>query len=133
LLGLSARWDAIQTIAAGGYPNFEMDSVGAGFLLARQVGRSGALGLDAGATVLLLTEVQSVQQGKVEQSGQGTDVRLGTVLRGSLGAGPWRWQLEVEGEISPTRLRRDLRLGGDFPSLPVWSLGLGAGFLWAGP
>jgi hypothetical protein len=133
MLGLVARWDAWQVPTSTSPPLFEMDTLGAGFTVARRERVTESLHLDAGATTMLVTESQSAQAGTGERAGSTTDARLGLVGRAHWGKSPLRGMLLLEGEVSPARLRRTLRIDDQLPALPAWSLGLGAGVSWGEP
>ena len=57
----------------------------------------------------------------------------GSFARLVLGDGPMRFLTELDGEVSPTRLRRETRIDPMLPPLPTWSVGGSLGAEWAGP
>jgi hypothetical protein len=131
LLGLTLRWDPFQALIGATAPkDLDMESVGAGFFLARNVLASRSIGLDVGANALLLAEMQNFRGPKTEHEAVESDVRLGVFSRLSLGQSPWRWAVSIDAEVSPLRLRRARRLDALAPTLPTWSLGLGLGACW---
>jgi hypothetical protein len=133
VLALLARWDAWQVPTSQSPPGFEMDTLGAGFSVARRIRAAEALRVDAGVTTMLVTESESFQGLTGERAGSTTETRLGVVGRAAFGASALRGMLVIEGEISPARLRRTLRLDDQLPALPAWSVGLGAGVSWGEP
>jgi hypothetical protein len=127
LLALSVRWDAFETLVDDAPRGFEMESVGAGFLLARNLFDTGKLALQVAGTAQLLAATQSIEIAEVETTETAVDARLGLQSRLLLGVSPLRWTLGLEGELSPMRLQRPLKL---YATLPSWSLGLGIGVAW---
>lgn len=132
-LALSTRWDAYQTVARPSVRSFEMDTVAAGFGVARRVLNAPSLRLDLGPNILLVNEAQSVESTEGEQAGSQADLRLGAVLRSWFGASSLRVVTQLDAEVSPTRLRRDIHVDASLPTLPTWSVGIGAGLGWATP
>jgi hypothetical protein len=130
LLGLMIRWDFFETLATDPLPLFEMDSVGVGFLFARRLGIARAVDLDIGGNALLMVQTQGATPSTVELSDADADVRVGLLARALFGQAQWRWTLSLETDFSPARLRRSNRVAANFPTLPVWSLGVGLGTLW---
>ena len=68
-----------------------------------------------------------------ERAGSIIDVRLGALTRAVFGSGPLRWTANVDGELSPARLQRELHVAPGLPKLPAWSAGVGGGLAWEGP
>ncbi len=133
LVGVSARWDAVQRPARRStLEGLAMDSFGTGFLVAGRVAGSNAVALDVGATTLLLVESQSHVKDGDDRAGSATDVRLGVVGRVHLGPRALRFTVAVDAEISPSRTRRTIRIDEALPPLPAWSIGLGLGATWGG-
>ncbi len=133
LFGLDARWDAFVVPFDKTLPGFEMDSLGAGFLVGRRASLSPFVTLDGGVTANLIVDTQSVQATDGEHSGQQADVRFGALARAHLGRAPLRWALSTELEVSPSRLRRHAQIDEELPVLPSVGLGLGLGAAWGGP
>lgn len=131
LVGTSARWDPMQTAPPGAANAFEMDTVGTGLFAARRF-RPWRGALDVGLSPRVVTESQSYQPGAstsetTEESGSQSDVRIGLFLRSTWSASSIRPFVEIDGEIAPSRLRRDVRLRPALPPLPAWSAGLVVG------
>jgi hypothetical protein len=133
LLGLTLRWEPLEVLVAPTAPqDLDMESVGAGFLVARSVFTASDPHLDLGANALWLAEKQRVLDTKPEHSAIASDLRVGLFSRLSFGGAPWRWVLSVDAELSPLSLRRARRIDSRAPTLPTWSLGLGVGASWTG-
>ncbi len=132
-VALAARWDGLVLPFGETLAGFEMDSVGAGFLVGRRARLAPALRLDAGVTTVLLVNAQSVQAPDGEHAGQQTDLRLGAFGRAHLGGSAVRLALSVEAEFSPSRVRRRPRIDAMLPPLPTYGFGLGLGASWSGP
>jgi hypothetical protein len=132
-LELAARWDAWQVPTRPAPRGFEMDTLGAGFVVVRHLPVSESFRADLGAETLLAIETQSVEGIASEVDRSMTDARLGVVTRAHFGKSPLHAMLALEGELSPGRLRRTLRLDDQLPPLPTWSIGLGAGVSWWEP
>lgn len=139
LFGMSVRWDVVQWKSDVAVSNFEMDTLGAGLSLARRF-RPSFGPIDLGLSPRLVAETQSFQ-GKPgasaaeqdEQADTQTDVRLGAFARAAFGNAPLRLFVELDGELSPGRLRRDIRIHPSLPPLPSWSAGIGVGVTWGEP
>jgi len=132
LLGAVFRWDFVGQKQAPLVSTFETETVGAGLLVARRIA-VGFGAADVGVTPRLASETQTYEAGAAENSLSATDVRLGVFGRLGFGKGALRGILALDAELSPTRLRRTLRLDALLPPLPAWSLGMSAGILWAAP
>jgi hypothetical protein len=130
--GVIARWQPSEVPAAGPQPDFEMESAGAGFAVARRVLKTGVLGLDAGATALVLVDTQSLEGRIPDEIGASTAVRFGVLLRALVGRLPWKLAPSLDADIAPSRLRRNTRLDAALPPLPTWSVALGLGATWVG-
>jgi hypothetical protein len=133
LIGIGARWDVFQTKSDVGLRHFEMDTVGADLFAARRF-RADGWSADLGLSSRLLVETQSFhpERGKEDTDAQ-SDMRLGPFLRVSVGRGSLRPIFVLDGEVSPSRVRRSIRVDEEFPVLPSWSLGLSAGVAWGRP
>jgi hypothetical protein len=105
-----------------------MESLGAGFVVARRFGTVPQF--DLGATASLLEEMQSTEDTSGEIAGSQTDIRVGVLGRMLFGRGALRGNVSVEADISPGRFRRTVRIDDALPDLPSWSLGLGVGATW---
>jgi hypothetical protein len=116
-------------------PDFEMESLGAGFSIGKRAFAAPGLGLDVGGSALLLAEKQSFAHRDVasapEVSDVEPDIRVGLFSRLSLGQSAWQWAVSLDAEVSPLRLRRARRIEPDAPTLPTWSVGLGLGAAWS--
>lgn len=132
LFGVVARWQPSEVPASGPQPGFEMESAGAGFAVARRVVKTGMLGLDAGATTLVLVDTQSLESRVPDEIGASTAVRFGVLLRALIGRSPWKLAPSLDADIAPSRLRRNERLDAGLPPLPTWSVALGLGATWVG-
>jgi len=130
LLALALRWEPAQALLARAPRGFEMDSVGAGFLISRRVLLAGPVHVECGVSSFLIGEIQSLTVAKREQTDSEADVRIGLFARLLLGRSAWRWALSLETDVSPLRLRRDLRVDPALPKLPNWSFGAGLGGAW---
>src|SRR5262249_49840811 len=130
LFALLVRWDPFEMLSGPPPPSFEMENVGAGFMVARRVGKSPQF--DLGATASLIEESQSTEDAGGETSGSQTDVRLGIITRLLLGgaSSAWHGTVSLEADVSPARLRRTIRIADALPDLPTWSLTLGVGVAW---
>lgn len=128
LFAISVRYAPFETVTKNAPPGFEMDSVGAGFLVARRLGRAPAV--DLGGVASFVEQTQSYTPSTVELTKSQTEVRFGVLSRIFFGQGALRGALSLEAEVGPGRLRRSTRLDGPFPLLPAWSLGLGIGGTW---
>lgn len=132
LLGALIRWDVIGSKSAPRVNVFEMETVATGLF----VGRRASLGfgtIDAGLSPRLAVETQTYETNGGEQSISATDVRLGGFARLALGRTAVRAILELDGDVSPSRLRRVAQLDPLLPPLPSWSAGFSLGLLWAAP
>lgn len=128
LLALSVRWAPFEALTSHPPAGFEMDSVGAGFVVARRLGESPQF--DLGATVTLLEEAQSYTVDSQEITRQTAEVRLGPLVRALFGRGRLRGSIGLDAELSPTRIRRPVRLDPALPPLPAWSIGVAVGVTW---
>ncbi len=131
LLGMTTRWDALEVINQPGIPGFELEAVGAGFLLARRVVERGGFALDTGGSVMVVGESEALVTSKGEDSEYTSDLRFGGMARACLGHTPLRFTIGLDAELSPTRIRRTIRLDPALPRLPTWSVGLALGATWS--
>lgn len=136
LFGMSVRWDVLQWKSDVAASNFEMDTLGAGLSVARRFRPSFGL-IDVGLSPRLVAETQSFEGTSPDEMGEQadtqTDVRLGAFMRTALSNAPLRLFVELDGELSPGRLRRDIRIHPALPPLPSWSVGIGVGVTWGEP
>ena len=133
LFGTQLRWDVIGGKSAPLVDVFEMETVLVGITVARRV-RVGFGSVDVGLSPRLAVETQTFETGTDgEQSFAATDIRLGAFTRVSFGTSAFRPMLEVDGDLSPSRLRRVAQLDPRLPALPSWSAGLSAGVSWTAP
>ena len=133
LLGVTGRWSVLETLARNDTASLKMDTVGAGFLVARRVARTPAIAFDVGAESLLVVDSANYRVEEDDRSASAMDLRLGIVGRLHAGVAPLRWTLAIDGELSPSRLRGAVRLDPALPSLPSWSAGLAVGACWSEP
>jgi hypothetical protein len=138
LFGVTARWDAVQGRSSTAVPNFEMDTLAVGVSVGRRWSEA-PLRIDVGVSPRLIAETQSYQANPAapseatEQAATQTDLRLGAFARIAFGRGAFRPLLELDAELSPSRLRRDIRIDPVLPPLPSWSAGISAGVAWGEP
>jgi hypothetical protein len=133
LLGTLIRWDVIGSKSAPLVDVFEMETVVVGIAVARRF-RLGFGSLDAGVSPRLAVETQTFESGAAgESSLSSTDVRLGAFGRVSFGKSALRPIVELDADVSPSRLRRVAQLDSRVPALPSWSAGLSAGLAWTAP
>ncbi|AKU94877.1 hypothetical protein AKJ09_01541 [Labilithrix luteola] len=131
LFGLTARWDVNQW-KEGAASGFEMETVGVGVGVGRRFG-IGGLDLDLGLSPRLVSETQTFESDGAENTASATDVRFGGFARLGLGRSKLRFALTLDGELSPSRIRRSIALDPALPSLPSWSAGLGIAVTWREP
>lgn len=139
LFGMTVRWDVLQWKSDVAVSNFEMETVVAGLSVARRFRPSFGL-LDVGLSPRLVAETQSFQgrpgapPAELDQEADTqTDVRLGAFVRTALSDAALRLFVELDAELSPDRLRRDIRIHPALPPLPAWSTGIGVGVTWGEP
>jgi hypothetical protein len=131
--GVVARWQPSEVPASGPQPGFEMESAGAGFVVARRVVKSRTVGLDAGASALVLVDTQSTETRVPDEVGTATDVRFGLLIRALIGTSPWKLAPSIDADLAPARVRRSVRVDPELPPLPAWSVALGIGGTWVEP
>lgn len=134
LFGAFGRWDVTQRFVRhpARYRGFEMDTLALGV----EAGRGGdVLGgrSELAGRLALVVEAQSFESLGGERAGTSTDARLGLVARFSPSRRSSRVLLALDGELSPSRLRRDLRTDPELPALPSFSIGLAVGYGWESP
>lgn len=133
LLGTLIRWDLLGSKNAPLVDVFEMETVVVGIVVARRAG-VGFGSLDVGLSPRLAVETQTFESGAAgESSLSSTDVRLGAFGRLSFGKSALRPIVELDADVSPSRLRRVVQLDPRLPALPSWSAGLSAGLAWTAP
>jgi hypothetical protein len=131
-LGLDVRWDAFES-KSGVNPDFEMESLEVGFTLTRRF-RFQSADIEVGLSPRVVDETQSDDALASEVTFATTDVRVGALVRASIGR-VYRVRpiVELDGELSPSRIRRLPKLDPNLPALPAWSAGLSLGVLWGDP
>jgi len=132
LLGLTLRWDPFDASIGATPPQFEMDTIGIGSVVARRTRAGKATHVDLGATAALVVESQASVMGGREINDSRTDLRFGLICRLLLGEGPWHWALSLQPDFSPADLRRPMRAAPSLGAVPIWSIGIGAGAVWGG-
>lgn len=132
LIGLGARWEVFQSRVSLPAPGFEMETLGMGLSLARRFRPSFGT-FDVGVEPRLLSETQSYLAKGGEIADSQTDVRMGVFARLAVGDASLRFFTDLDFELSPGRIRRDIRIDAALPPLPSWSAGLAAGVVWGEP
>lgn len=132
LFGIAGRWDVVQRSTRASTSTFEMETVAFGIELGRRV-PLGAGALDLGVAPRLVAETQTAESVDGEQSSSATDLRLGALARWAPAPAGFHFVVELDAELSPSRLRRSLRLDPALPALPAWSAGIALGVAWATP
>jgi hypothetical protein len=134
LLGMQARWEFFQTKLGSKPEGFEMQTVGAGLSVGRRV-ESTIGSFDFGISPGLLAETQTYSTAqRIEFSDTQTDVRLGLYAKLAFGhGGGFRPFLVFDADLSPVRIRREIRLANELPPLAAWSLGSSLGVVWGDP
>ena len=131
LIGTTFRWDVVQD-TAGRVMGFEMETVTigleAGYVLPLPFGA-----VDLGLCPRLLSETQTFENTSGETTRGAMDVRLGAFSRLRLGHSHFRPAIELDADLSPARLRREIRLDPLLPPLPSWSAGIGLALVWGAP
>ncbi len=131
-LGVGVRWEVIESKSGVG-PGFEMETLAVGFTLTRRF-RFRAGDIEAGLSPRIVDETQSDDAVASEATFAATDVRVGALARAAIGhAHRVRPLIEIDGEVSPSRIRRLPKLDPNLPALPAWSAGLSLGVLWGDP
>jgi hypothetical protein len=128
-LGIDARWEALEA-KSGADSTFEMETVAVGLTLTHEF-RAHALDIDVGLSPRLVDETQSDDAYANGNAFSTTDVRMAALVRATLGWTHVRPLVTLDGELSPTRVRRLPRLNRDLPPLPAWSAGLSLGVQWS--
>jgi hypothetical protein len=130
LFGIAARWQPSEVPASAPQKGFEMESAGAGFLVLYRVLHAPLVDLDAGGSVLMLVDTQSIDTRLPDEVGSSTDARFGALVRALFGKGGVRFAPSLDADIAPTRVRRNIHLKADLPPLPSWSVAIGLGVSW---
>lgn len=129
-LALAARWDGFQTVVRDRPRHLEMSTEGGGAWVLYRLSERPAIAVDAGFSLWLLAVMQTHSEGADERGGVVADVRAGTLVRASLGREALRTSVGLELELSRRRLRDELHLDEELPTLPAWSLGVTVGVAW---
>lgn len=130
LLALTGRYDGYQTVTDDRPRDFEMTTLGGGFSLMRELAAFEHSAFELGLTTWLLGETQAYTPDDVELAYSSFDVRLGATTRWVLGDRPLRYFVGFDAELSPARMRHELRVEPGLPALPGWSVGLAIGVAW---
>jgi hypothetical protein len=133
LFAVLARWQPSEVPAQRATEGFEMESAGAGFLVARRLLQTGWVALEAGASAMLLVDTQSIETRTPDEVGSAADARFGMLVRAPIGKGPWRFAPSIDADVAPSRIRRTTRIDPALPPLPKWSVGFGLGLNWTEP
>ncbi len=131
LLALTVRWEPTVVQTGASASKVEMDAAGGGFLFARRFTATPHTHIDTALTASVLMEAQSFEASDGEHAGSEAGLRLGLMSRALLGSSNPRWTFSIEGNVSPARLRRDLRIDEALPKLAAWELGAGFGASWS--
>jgi hypothetical protein len=131
VLGTGMRWDAFEHLAAAP-PGFETAAIALSLTAARRF-KPGDARLDVGVSPRFVTQTQTIQPPSGEVSDTDADVRPAAFARAVLGRGTLRFLLDADVEVSPLRLRREIRALAGFPLLPAWGAGLTLGLQWGEP
>lgn len=129
VVGVMVRWDAYGRLGSSDprYKGYEADAVALGL----SCGRTIAQGVDLGGRASLVVEGRSVETSNGEVTSQTTDARIGAYGRWMPGRSQ-KWFVVVDGEVSPTRLRRTLVVHDALLALPAFGVGLAFGAAWEG-
>ncbi|MBI5532145.1 MAG: hypothetical protein HY898_05500 [Deltaproteobacteria bacterium] len=130
LLDVSMRWEAIQRPMKSSYGNLDMQTLAASVNVGRRV-LAGRAALDVGLGPSFVVQSQSLEVANDEKAGSTSDLRLGGLVRMTLGASRIRWVVGLDADVSPWGARRPTRLDEALPTLPSWSVGVGMGAAWA--
>jgi hypothetical protein len=129
LFALTFRWEPVAALTDPAPSGFDLDSAGAGFMLAHRIFQ-GSVTFDAGFNAILLADRETYDNGEREVSDTDGDMRVGLLGRLLFGGPEWRWTITMEAEASPLRVSGPLRVAPGLPTLPTWALGLGVGAAW---
>lgn len=129
LFALAFRWEPLAVLSDPVPSGFDLDTAGAGFILAHRVVDAG-VALDAGFNATLLANRESYDNDNRRVSDTDGDMRVGLLGRLLFGGPEWRWAITIEAEASPLRVGGPLRVAPGLPTLPTWALGLGLGMTW---
>jgi hypothetical protein len=130
LVGVTARWQPAEVPASSPREGFELDSAGAGFIVLYRLWHAPIVDLDAGGSVLVLVDTQSIDTRSPDEVGSATEARFGALVRALFGKSAFRIAPSLDADIAPTRVRRSVYLKADLPPLPAWSVALGLGVSW---
>jgi hypothetical protein len=131
-IALGMRWDELLVAEDIVVPGFEMDAVSVTVSVARRWPSSfGAVEL--GLAPRLIAESQSFRPPTGERGGTSTDIRPALVARLEVGRRRTRFLVDLDADVSPGRLRRELRIDPELPHLQGWSVGLAVGAAWGAP
>ena len=139
LMELTLRWDLLQVmVGQTPPPDFEMESLGAGFSVGKRVFRLvPALGFDVGGSALLLSRRSKALRTPLRRGRlRCRDVEAGH-SRGSVFAAVFGSECVAVGGVSGCRgFAAPFAPGAALsnrtvPTLPSWSLGLGLGAAWS--
>jgi hypothetical protein len=125
------RWDAFEHLN-GAPQGFETTAVALSLTVAHRFQPEGAR-LDLGVSPRLVTQVQTVDSPSGEVSDTDVDLRPAAFARAVLGHGSLRFLVEADAEVSPLRMRHQVRALAGFPLLPAWGAGVSAGVQWGEP
>ena len=125
IFGIAARWEVL-TWGDSDVDSFEMETVAAGVFAAHRF-HVGFIDLDVGGSPRFVAETQGYTAATGERSATVTDIGLAAIVRATFGRSAVRVFTEIDAELFPDRLRRDIRTDPALPPLPAWSAGLGAG------
>lgn len=130
LVGTEMRWDPWESVRAVAPAAFESETLALSMTIARRLETSFGH-VDLGVAPRLVSQTQSAIPPTGEENDTEVDVRPAAFSRAGFGHGNVRFMLEADADVSPTRLRRNLRALPDFPQLPSWSAGFTLGLEWA--
>lgn len=129
-VAIAARWDGFQSVVRERPPHLEMSTEGGGLWALYRFVTSSTLAVDAGLSIWMLAVMQTHSEGADERGGTVFDVRTGPMVRARFGSGALRTTAGLDLELSRRRLRDNLRLDRELPTLPAWGLGLTVGVVW---
>jgi hypothetical protein len=131
-VSIGMRWDELLVAEDVVAPGFEMDALSVSVTVARRWPLSFGR-FDLGLAPRLIAESQSYSPPTGERGGTSTDIRPALVARLELGRRRARFLVDLDADVSPSRLRRELRIDPELPRLQGWSVGLAVGAAWGGP
>jgi hypothetical protein len=130
--GLVARWQPSEVPASAPQPGIEIESAGAGFVVARRVVKTRTVGIDTGASTLVLVDTLSTETRTPDEVGTDTQVRFGLLVRALIGGGNWKFASSLDADVAPARLG-SIHVDPALPPLPAWSVALALGAAWTEP